>query len=108
MLGFTLLKKVVTFKRLLTVEFGLCYRCRLSSYISNVGWAMVVLLSYYSKRSSRLTNFSVCFRAVPSDFRKHWIAFLVRFSGDPSSSTSSVLRVKKCALDGLRLTSRIA
>lgn len=32
MLGFTLLKKVVTFKRLLTVEFGLCYRCRLSSY----------------------------------------------------------------------------
>lgn len=69
---------------------------------------MVVLLSYYSKRSSRLTNFSVCFRAVPSDFRIHWIAFLVRFSGDPSSSTSSVLRVKKCALDGLRLTSRIA
>lgn len=32
----------------------------------------------------------------------------MRFSGDPSSSTSSVLRVKKCALDGLRLTSRIA
>lgn len=30
--GFTLLKKVVTFKRPLAVEFGLCYRCRLSSY----------------------------------------------------------------------------
>ena len=107
MLGFTLLKKVVTFKRLLTVEFGLCYKCRLSSYNRML---VGLWLSFFhsSKRSSRLTNFSVCFRAVPSDFRIRWIAFLVRFSGDPSSSTSSVLRVKKCALDGLRLKSRIA